>query len=765
MSNSATDGDEGERAATTSTGSLSRRRLLAAVSATGIGGGALASRAVAGSSGTERGADRDGPAPIREEAWVETEVDTDGDGDLDRVYVRVSRPESTDGGEPVPVIARASPYYAEQTHGDTTPEMLYDRAIELSADGASNAAATDSGAAASSDGVGSTGGGPGGSPSHRPPLAGRAGSSGAAASGAAPLAALERRYLRQGYAVALISTLGTHESTGCYTAAGPETARAIASVVDWFNGRVSAYDAKSGGETVTADWATGKTGMIGTSANGELANAAATTGVDGLEAIVPNSANNGQYSLFRSNGTPISVVKNRSDRIADLSSWVAATNVNRSDCEAWAERTERKEDHETGDYNDFWHEREFLPDAEDVEAAVLVTHGVDDPIVKPNNGADWYEMLDRADVPLKLWLHGGRHAPPRGDTWESLLDRWWAHWLKGEDNGVMDEDPVTVVHGARSVEGGSAETYETWPVPGTEPATVRLTPGGASAGGVGVEGNETAAGEESFVDDSSTLASDLVAVEESAHRLRYETPPLTESVHVSGKVVPSLALSFDDPTVVSAALVEFADEGAEIVTRGWADPLNRPSYGEYDSPVAYKQSLRESSPVESGERVEAEFPLQATDHVFEAGSRIGLVVYASDRLFTLHPPGDSEVRLSLAETTVDLPVVGGASALAGAFASEATATGTGSADAATATDGAATDPGAGEAATGTAPSAVADGAATEDGTDDGATTEDGTDDATDAQTVADGPGFGVASAVAALGGAGRLLQGRLDGEE
>lgn len=57
-----------------------------------------------------------------------------------------------------------------------------------------------------------------------------------------------------------------------------------------------------------------------------------------------------------------------------------------------------------------------------------------------------------------------------------------------------------------------------------------------------------------------------------------------------------------------------------------------------------------------------EFPLQATDHVFDAGSRLGVVVYASDSAYTLHPPGNREVTLALGESSVGFPVVGGASA-------------------------------------------------------------------------------------------------------
>lgn len=164
------------------------------------------------------------------------------------------------------------------------------------------------------------------------------------------------------------------------------------------------------------------------------------------------------------------------------------------------------------------------------------------------------------------------------------------------------------------------------------------------------------------------------------------------------------------------------------MTRGWADPLNRPRYDEYDSPMAYRQSLRESRPIGSGDRVRVQFPLQANDYRFDEGSHVGLVVYATDREFTLHPPGASTVSLSLAESAVRLPVVGGAAALTDAFADETT---------------------------------------TEQDTRPGTRTTDGTersgDDATaTSSAAADGPipGYAVGGALAGLGAAAARLRRR-----
>ena len=50
---------------------------------------------------------------IREELWVETEFDTDGDGMPDRVHVAVVRPWQTETeGLMVPIVYESSPYFS-----------------------------------------------------------------------------------------------------------------------------------------------------------------------------------------------------------------------------------------------------------------------------------------------------------------------------------------------------------------------------------------------------------------------------------------------------------------------------------------------------------------------------------------------------------------------------------------------------------------------------------------------------------------------------
>ena len=54
------------------------------------------------------------------------------------------------------------------------------------------------------------------------------------------------------------------------------------------------------------------------------------------------------------------------------------------------------------------------------------------------------------------------------------------------------------------------------------------------------------------------------------------------------------------------------------------------------------------------------FDLQPDDQIIPAGKRIGLMIFSSDRDFTLWPKPGTELTIDLDGTRLQLPVVGGA---------------------------------------------------------------------------------------------------------
>ena len=96
-----------------------------------------------------------------------------------------------------------------------------------------------------------------------------------------------------------------------------------------------------------------------------------------------------------------------------------------------------------------------------------------------------------------------------------------------------------------------------------------------------------------------------------------------------------------------------------LITRGWADPQNYRSLtraGNYDS-------KRKGEPLVPGRFYSLTFALQPDDQIIPAGKRIGLMIFSSDRDFTLWPKPGTELSIDLAGTSLDLPVVGGLAGL------------------------------------------------------------------------------------------------------
>jgi X-Pro dipeptidyl-peptidase len=180
----------------------------------------------------------------------------------------------------------------------------------------------------------------------------------------------------------------------------------------------------------------------------------------------------------------------------------------------------------------------------------------------------------------------------------------------------------------------------------------------AGGRGVGVLSLTQAArqGSETLVDDVSHSGAALATAEQSNHRLLYATPELREPLHLSGTARMTVRLAANKPAanlsvwLVALPWTETPPRTAGVITRGWADPQNH-------------RSLTRGEPLVPGQYYSVSFALQPDDQVIPAGKRIGLMIFSSDRDFTLWPQPGTELTIDLDATSLALPVVGGAAAL------------------------------------------------------------------------------------------------------
>ena len=573
----------------------------------------------------------DKEAWIREELWVETEFDSDGDGALDRVHVSVTRQAQTKSGLKVPVIYGSSPYYAGTAGGR---QYLWDVRQELGDPSPPRANQ------------------PKPEPRTRPFISD----------------GLTETWVPRGFAVVHSESPGSGLSQGCPTVGGPNESLAPKAVIDWLNGRARGFTSVDGSEEVTADWSTGKVGMTGTSYNGTLPLAAATTGVEGLEAIIPVAPNTSYYHYYRSYGLVRHPGGWLGEDIDFLYDFIHSRDSERRDyCNTTVRDGEMAagRDRITGDYNDFWAGRDYLNAIDNVRAAVLMAHAFNDWNVVPEHSWRISEALKARGVPLQMYYHQGGHggAPP-----DTLMNRWFTRYLYDVQNGVENDPKAWIVR--EGEERDQPTPYADYPHPESEAVVLRpgASPKAAGLNGVGslslapIDESTT----ERLVDNVSFDGASLAEAEWAAHRLMYATPGLASDVHLSGVATVTVRVAANRKAAnLSVWLVElpWSDGGRggtnSVITRGWADPQNHAA--------ADPKSPRTGEALVPGQFYDVTFDLQPDDQIIPAGKRIGLMIFSSDRDFTLWPKPGTELTVDLGGTSLSLPVVGGAAAMAAAL--------------------------------------------------------------------------------------------------
>ena len=554
---------------------------------------------------------------IVHDLWVETEFDSDGDGKNDRMHVDVTRPEQTDTeGLKLPVIYATSPYYAG-TAGFGT-DYFWNVRQELGTD---------------------------------PPIRTPAPSVKTRTNRPVISRSEVNTWVPRGYIVVHSSSPGTGLSQGSPTVGGDNESLAPKAVIDWLCGRANGYTTPDGDEKVEAFWSTAKVGMTGTSYNGTLPVAAASTGVEGLEAIIPIAPNTSYYHYYRSNGlvrSPGGYLGEDIDVLYDFINSGDESKRARNNAVVRDKEMAEGMDRKTGDYNDFWKGRDYIHDLGPFKAALLMSHGFNDWNVMPEHSYRIYEAVKAKGVPAKIFYHQNGHGGPPP---LSMMNKWFTRYLHGIENGIEDEPNAWIVR--EDDDPKKPTPYPDYPNPDAEEVKFYIQAGAPGHGSLSTN-QSSGAEKETLVDNFSFSGSALAQAEFTNHRLMYVSPILKNPLHLSGKAKITVKLSSSKAAAnLSVWLVSLPWNNGRrskitdnIITRGWADPQNH-------------QSLTESEPLEPGKFYEVSFELQPDDQVIPAGQQIGLMIFSSDRDFTLHPDPGTEMTIDLQGTTLTLPVVGG----------------------------------------------------------------------------------------------------------
>jgi putative CocE/NonD family hydrolase len=253
-----------------------------------------------------------------------------------------------------------------------------------------------------------------------------------------------------------------------------------------------------------------------------------------------------------------------------------------------------------------------------ITCPVFIVHGWHDVGMPPNEAL---EMFDRLSAPKKLYLGGGGHdgvdSPEVQKLRERLVDRWLDHWLKGEDNGIMDEPAITYAR-RPEWEHGSASTI---PPEGSEAMTLFLQSGGSLATGAPDQPDTHANINNVLIDTeydlAAAIAEDLEGVPGALKRevVSFDAEPCEQDIEILG------TCHFCLHTMPNQTILQVNAELFDVAPDGEATLITRSQWG--------------TRTAEPGKHLNVAFDARTIGYVVPAGHTIRLSISNYDHTYAI----------------------------------------------------------------------------------------------------------------------------------
>ena len=590
---------------------------------------------------------------IREVVYVESRVDTDKDGLPDLVKVSIIRPRYE--GK-IPAVMTASPYH-QGTNDKASDKALYNMNVDLEVKEPHTIQVE----------------------VPQLELVDPVGSAELVDEAEETLTHINSSYtlndylLPRGYANLYVSGVGTKDSQGLMTNGNYQQIEAYKNVIDWLNGRCRAFTDHTRKRQVKADWSNGKVATTGISYLGTMSNGLATTGVDGLEVIIAEAGISSWYNYYRENGLVTSPGGYPGEDFDSLAELTYSRNLLGGDYlhhnaahQADLDIVKKELDRASGDYNQFWHDRNYLLHADQVKAEVVFTHGSQDWNVKPLHVFNMFQTLPTS-IKKHLFYHNGAHV---------YLNNWQSIDFRESMNALLSKKLL-----------GYDSSYEL-------PTVIwQDNTGEQSWTSLDDFGNQTNQRTFSLGDDEKVIQNRYETKDYERYGKAYPTfltdlyqdkaqqvtidLPIEEDLHLNGKARLHLRLySSTNKGLLSAQLLElgskkylqpypavlsvrtldngryhmldnltelpFKEAGQRVISKGYLNLQNR-------------HDLLEVEAVTPGEWMEFDFDLQPTIYKLEKGATLRLVLYTTDFEITVRDQTDYQLTIDLAQSSLHLP--------------------------------------------------------------------------------------------------------------
>ncbi|HEY7003729.1 MAG TPA: CocE/NonD family hydrolase [Gaiellaceae bacterium] len=412
-------------------------------------------------------------------------------------------------------------------------------------------------------------------------------------------------------------------------------------------------------------WCSGSVGMIGLSWGGFAAIQAAARRPPALKAVVALCASADRYGAdvkyhggcvlgcellpWSSTMLAMSVRPPDPDLVGEdwRELWLERLDQTVPFAETWLSHQRRDE---------YWHTGSPCQDYDTVECAVYAVGGWADPYRQAV-----LDLLASLSCPRRGLIGPWSHRYPEEGTPGPAFDfraecvRWWDHWLRGEENGVMDEpmlhawmpEPAT----DPSSRPGRWVSEDRWPPLRPVEEGYALGDGTLEVGDPHETALRLSSPESTGLDagawcpwTESELAGDQSRDDERS--LTFTSEPLEGVVEILGAPALSLEVGADEPLALLAVrLCDVAPDGTStLVTRGL---LN----------LAHRVGSANPQPLEPQRRFRARVALEAIAYAFPKGHRIRIAV--SSAYWPWAWPSPRRVTISIytgASSRFELPV-------------------------------------------------------------------------------------------------------------
>jgi len=312
--------------------------------------------------------------------------------------------------------------------------------------------------------------------------------------------------------------------------------------------------------------------------------------------------------------------------------------------------------------DDFWRHGSVCEDYSAIEVPVFAVSGWADGYCR-----SVFRLTEHLPGPrlglVGPWAHKYPHlgvpGPAIGFLQETL--RWWNHWLKGQETGIMDEPRLRLFMqdaapplGGYDQRAGRWVGEPSWPSPNVTRTSYALSPDGILSPGTGKDDAATltlhspvfsagAAGKWCSYAAPGDQPVDQRLDDIGA--LTFDTAPLDEDLEIAGDALLDLEVAADRPVAqVAVRLIDVAPDGA----------ATRVSYGVLN--LTHRDGHDTPSPLTPGRRYRVRVPFKPVAQTFRAGHRIRLGLSSS--YFPMIWPTPEPVTLTVhpGACRLDLPV-------------------------------------------------------------------------------------------------------------